>query len=51
MIATALTVLNKSDVLPFQIEGKVSNEDLRLEYRYLDLRAPRWRATSASATA
>jgi len=40
VIATALTVLNKSDVLPFQIEGKVSNEDLRLEYRYLDLRRP-----------
>jgi aspartyl-tRNA synthetase len=40
VIATALSVLNKSDVLPFQIEGKVSNEDLRLEYRYLDLRRP-----------
>ncbi|HEY8901472.1 MAG TPA: aspartate--tRNA ligase [Chthoniobacterales bacterium] len=38
VVATALTVLNKSDVLPFPIEGKVSNEDLRLEYRYLDLR-------------
>ncbi len=38
VVATGLTVLNKSDVLPFPIEGKVSNEDLRLEYRYLDLR-------------
>jgi len=38
IVATALTVLNKADVLPFPIEGKVSNEDLRLEYRYLDLR-------------
>ncbi len=38
VVATALTVLNKADVLPFPIEGKVSNEDLRLEYRYLDLR-------------
>ncbi len=38
IVATALVVLNKSDVLPFPIEGKVSNEDLRLEYRYLDLR-------------
>ncbi len=38
VVATALVVLNKSDVLPFPIEGKVSNEDLRLEYRYLDLR-------------
>jgi aspartyl-tRNA synthetase len=40
VIATALTVLNKSDVLPFQLDSKVSNEDLRLEYRYLDLRRP-----------
>ena len=27
-----------SDVLPFQLDDKVSNEDLRLTYRYLDLR-------------
>lgn len=40
LIATSLTVLNKSDVLPFQLDAKVSNEDLRLEYRYLDLRRP-----------
>ncbi len=40
LIATALTVLNKSDVLPFQLDAKVANEDLRLEYRYLDLRRP-----------
>ena len=44
VVATALTVLNKSDVLPFPIEGKVSNEDLRLEYRYLDLRRADMRA-------
>src|SRR5689334_18454702 len=38
LIATSLTVLNKADVLPFQLDAKVANEDLRLEYRYLDLR-------------
>ena len=40
VIVTSLIVLNKSDVLPFQLEAKVANEDLRLEYRYLDLRRP-----------
>ncbi|MDD5198839.1 MAG: aspartate--tRNA ligase [Terrimicrobiaceae bacterium] len=40
VVATALTVLNKAEVLPFPIDSKVSNEDLRLEYRYLDLRRP-----------
>ena len=44
VIATALTVLNKSDVLPFQLDAKVANEDLRLEYRYLDLRRPQMAA-------
>ncbi len=38
IVATELTVLNKADVLPFPIEGRVANEDLRLEYRYLDIR-------------
>jgi aspartyl-tRNA synthetase len=38
VVADALTILNKADVLPFPLsEGQVS-EDLRLEYRYLDLR-------------
>lgn len=40
VIASALTILNKSEVLPFQLDAKVANEDLRLEYRYLDLRRP-----------
>src|SRR5882757_9278471 len=40
IIATALSVLSKSDVLPFQLDAKVANEDLRLEYRFLDLRRP-----------
>ncbi len=36
-----ITVINKSETPPFEIEDEVSlNEDLRLEYRYLDLRRP-----------
>ncbi len=38
IVATAIDILNKSDVLPFPLEGRVANEDLRLQYRYLDLR-------------
>jgi aspartyl-tRNA synthetase len=38
VVADAFTILNKADVLPFPLrEGQLS-EDLRLEYRYLDLR-------------
>jgi aspartyl-tRNA synthetase len=40
IVATELAVLNKSDVPPFPIDARVANEDLRLEYRYLDLRRP-----------
>ena len=38
LVATALDILNPAEVLPFQLDDKVSNEDLRLTYRYLDLR-------------
>jgi len=39
LIASKIVVLNKSEVLPFQIdEESKANEDLRLKYRYLDLR-------------
>ncbi len=38
VIASELKVLNKSDVPPFPLDSKVANEDLRLSYRYLDLR-------------
>lgn len=41
IVATALTVINKSDVLPFQLDRELSNEDLRMKYRYLDLRRER----------
>ena len=38
--ASNIVVLNKCEVLPFQIEEESkANEDLRLKYRYLDLRS------------
>ncbi len=41
VVATRLTVVNKADVLPFQLDRELSNEDLRMKHRYLDLRRPR----------
>jgi len=41
VVATALEMLNKAGVLPFQLDKELSNEDLRLKHRYLDLRRPR----------
>jgi aspartyl-tRNA synthetase len=39
--ATALAILNRADTPPFPIEdGIKASEDLRLKYRYLDLRRP-----------
>lgn len=41
VVVNSLTVLNESEVPPFVIEEEVkANEDLRLKYRYLDLRRP-----------
>jgi aspartyl-tRNA synthetase len=37
MLARKLTVLNRSEPLPFQLDEEV-REDVRLKYRYLDLR-------------
>lgn len=38
----ALTILNRSEPLPIQTQGDaMANEDLRLKYRYLDLRRPK----------
>ena len=60
LVAAALEVLNFAEVLPFPVDdpevaGKV-NEELRLKYRYLDLRRPemarnlRLRSKVAAAT-
>jgi aspartyl-tRNA synthetase len=38
VVASSLNVLNRSDILPFPLDSDVGNEDLRLAYRYLDLR-------------
>src|SRR5215207_3765544 len=38
VVASELTVLNKAEVPPFPLDDPKVNEDLRLEYRYLDLR-------------
>jgi aspartyl-tRNA synthetase len=40
VVVTSLAVLNRSAVLPFPLDTEVGNEDLRLTYRYLDLRRP-----------
>jgi aspartyl-tRNA synthetase len=58
--ATTLEVLNMADVLPFPVDdpevAKTVNEELRLQYRYLDLRRPemvrnlRLRSKVATAT-
>jgi aspartyl-tRNA synthetase len=41
VIPKELRVLNRTDDLPFPVDGEVHNEDLRLTYRYYDLRRPR----------
>ncbi len=38
---SSLHTLNESDVPPFEVDDRIeANEDLRLKYRYLDLRKP-----------
>ncbi len=42
VVVTELTILNRSEALPIQIHSEAqSSEDLRLKYRYLDLRRPK----------
>lgn len=40
LVAESIEILNKSEVLPFPVNAEVVNEDLRMEFRYLDLRRP-----------
>jgi aspartyl-tRNA synthetase len=40
VVASSLSVLNRSEILPFPVDSEVGNEDLRLTHRYLDLRRP-----------
>ncbi len=39
--ATNLRILNKSETPPYPLDEENVSEDLRLQYRYLDLRRPR----------
>jgi len=41
IVASKMEIVNKADVLPFQLDKELSNEDIRMKYRYLDLRRPR----------
>ncbi|HSZ79029.1 MAG TPA: aspartate--tRNA ligase [Chthoniobacterales bacterium] len=40
VVASSLSVFNRSEILPFPVDSEVGNEDLRLTHRYLDLRRP-----------
>src|ERR1700730_10441675 len=40
LLPDKLRILNRADVLPFPLDAEVSSEDLRLSYRYFDLRRP-----------
>ena len=41
VLPQSLTLLNRAENLPFQLDAELSNEDLELTYRYFDLRRPR----------
>jgi aspartyl-tRNA synthetase len=41
VIPSTLHILNRADDLPFPIDAKPHNEDLRMTHRYFDLRRPR----------
>ncbi len=41
VVVEKMTIENKSEVLPFAIGDRAVNEELRLKYRYLDLRDPK----------
>ena len=41
VIPSELWILNRAEDLPFPLDADIHNEDLRLTYRYYDLRRPR----------
>jgi len=41
VVVEDLEILNKSKTSPFELDTEIQNENLRLEYRYLDLRRER----------
>jgi aspartyl-tRNA synthetase len=41
VVPHSLTILNRAENLPFQLESELSNDDLELTYRYFALRRPR----------
>src|SRR5467141_5219793 len=41
VIPNSLTILNRAENLPFQLDAELSNEDLELTYGYYALRRPR----------
>ena len=41
VVPSELTILNRADDMPFPLDTEIHNEDLRLSYRYFDLRRPR----------
>jgi len=51
LIPSQLRILNRADDLPFPIDAEIHNEDLRLTYRYYDLRRPSSRAICACVIA
>jgi aspartyl-tRNA synthetase len=40
VVPNRLQILNRADALPFPIDAEIHNEDLRMTYRYYDLRRP-----------
>ena len=42
VLPSELEVLNRAADLPFPLDTEIHNEDLRLTYRYFDLRRPRF---------
>ncbi len=50
VVVSKIVVLNRADDLPFPLDSAIHNEDLRLTYRYFDLRRPQLTQKSASSS-